>query len=208
MGIETESTATATQIAKEIGIDKSTLSKWRKRPDCPPLSAGSAAIKRWHDNTFLDRGPKLFDDDENHISLDDVEFTLPEGSDATDVLARMEKSERRLAGMIEAWESQKLTPKQSSKLAQLRREYRETSKLVIVAHKAILEMEQQKKVLVEWETANEFVMAVLEEVLKFPRRIPARGEDQSERDLLKKVAADFQQVISETSKTAAQKVRQ
>jgi superfamily I DNA/RNA helicase len=208
MGIETESTATATQIAKEIGIDKSTLSKWRKRPDCPPLSAGSAAIKRWHDNTFLDRGPKLFDDDENHISLDDVEFTLPEGSDATDVLARMEKSERRLAGMIEAWESQKLTPKQSSKLAQLRREYRETSKLVIAAHKAILEMEQQKKVLVEWETANEFVMAVLEEVLKFPRRIPARGEDQSERDLLKKVAADFQQVVSETSKTAAQKVRQ
>jgi transposase-like protein len=59
MGIETESTATATQIAKEIGIDKSTLSKWRKRPDCPPLSAGSAAIKRWHDNTFLDRGAQI-----------------------------------------------------------------------------------------------------------------------------------------------------
>ena len=202
MGIET-TTATATQIAKEIGIDKSTLSKWRKRPDCPPLDAGGAAIKRWHDNTFLDRGPKLID--ENDISLDDVEFTLPKGSDATDVLARMEKSERRLAGMIEAWESQKLTPKQSSKLAQLRREYRETSKLVIAAHKAILEMEQQRKVLVEWETASEFVMAVLDEVLKFPRRIPARGENQTERDLLKKVAADFQQVISEASTTAAKK---
>jgi hypothetical protein len=151
--------------------------KWRKRPGCPPLEAGGAAIKRWHDDTFLDRGPKLFDD-ENDISLDDVDFTLPQGSDATDVLARMEKSERRLAGMIEAWESQKVTPKQSSKLAQVRREYRETSKSVIAAHKAILEMEQQKKVLVERETANEFVMAVLEEVLKFPRRIPARGQNQ------------------------------
>jgi len=208
MGTETEWTVTATQVAKEIGIDKSTLSKWRKRPGCPPLEAGGAAIKRWHDDTFLDRGPKLLDDDENDISLDDVDFTLPQGSDATDVLARMEKSERRLAGMIEAWESQKVTPKQSSKLAQLRREYRENSKLVIAAHKAILEMEQQKRVLVEWETANEFVMAVPEEVLKFPRRIPARGQNQSERDLLKKVAADFQQVISEASKTAAQKVRQ
>ena len=208
MGTETEWTVTATQVAKEIGIDKSTLSKWRKRPGCPPLEAGGAAIKRWHDDTFLDRGPKLLDDDENDISLDDVDFTLPQGSDATDVLARMEKSERRLAGMIEAWESQKVTPKQSSKLAQLRREYRENSKLVITAHKAILEMEQQKRVLVEWETANEFVMAVPEEVLKFPRRIPARGQNQSERDLLKKVAADFQQVISEASKTAAQKVRQ
>jgi hypothetical protein len=39
-------------------------------------------------------------------------------------------------------------------------------------------MEQQKKILVEWETANEFVMAVLDEVLKFPRRIPARGQNQ------------------------------
>jgi hypothetical protein len=117
MGTETESTVTATQVAKEIGIDKSTLSKWRTRPGCPPLEAGGAAIKRWHDDTFLDRGPKLFDDDENDISLDDVDFTLPQGSDATDVLARIEKSERRLAGMIEAWEGQKLTPKQSSKLA-------------------------------------------------------------------------------------------
>jgi hypothetical protein len=79
----------------------------------------------------------------------------------------------------------------------LRREYRKTSKLVIAAHKAILDIEQQKKVLVEWETANEFVMAVLEEVLKFPHTLPRRGEDQSERDLLKKVAADFQLVMVE-----------
>ena len=65
-------------------------------------------------------------------------------------------------------------------------------------------MNRQKRVLVEWETANEFVMAVLEEVLKFPRRIPARGKDQSERDLLKQISADFQQVISEASTTAAE----
>ena len=207
MGTETESTVTATQVAKEIGIDKSTLSKWRKRPGCPPLEAGGAAIKRWHDDTFLDRGPKLFDD-ENDISLDDVDFTLPQGSDATDVLARIEKSERRLAGMIEAWESQKLTPKQSSKLAQLRREYRDTSKLVIAAHRAILEMQRTRAVLVGWETANQFVLTILEEILKFPRRLAARGNNQAERDLLKKVAADFQIVISEASKTAAPKVRQ
>ena len=68
-------------------------------------------------------------------------------------------------------------------------------------------MEQQKEVLVEWETANEFVMAVLEEVLKFPHTLARRGEDQAERDLLKKVAADFQLVISDASKTAVKKVR-
>jgi len=208
MGTETESPVTATQVAKEIGIDKSTLSKWRKRPDCPPLEAGGAAIKRWHDDTFLERGPKLFDDDENDISLDDVDFTLPQGSDASDVLARMEKSERRLAGMIEAWEeNKKLTPKQSSKLAQLRREYRDTSKLVIAAHRAILEMQRTRAVLVEWETANQFVLTILEEILKFPHRLPARGNNQAERDLLKKVAADFQIVIAEASTLAAEKVR-
>jgi superfamily I DNA/RNA helicase len=203
-----ETETTATKIAKEIGIDKSTLSKWRKRPGCPSLEAGSAAIKRWHDNTFLDRGPKLFEDDEDDISLDGIEFVLPEGSDATDVLARMEKYERRLAGLIEAWESQKLTPKQSSKLTQLRREYRDTSKLVIAAHRAILEMQRTRAVLVEWETADQFVMTVLDEILKFPRRIPARGNSQEERDLLKKVAADFQIVIAEASTLAAKKVRE
>jgi hypothetical protein len=149
----------------------------------------------------------LFGDEEDDISLDDVEFTLPEGSDATDVLARMEKSERRLAGMIEVWESQKLTPKQSSKLSQLRREYRETSKLVIAAHRAILEMHRTRAVLVEWETADQFVMAVFEEILKFPHRSPVRGNNQAERDLLKNVAADFQIVIAEASTLAAKKVR-
>src|ERR1700746_2595949 len=102
--------ASATSIAREIGIDKSTLSKWRKRPDCPPLSAGGAAIKRWHDDTFMDRGPKLLIEHGGDINMSDIDFTLPEGSNATDVLARMEKSERRLSGQIEAWESQKLTP--------------------------------------------------------------------------------------------------
>ena len=72
-----ETETTATQSAKEIGIDKSTLSKWRKRPGCPSLEVGSAPIKRWHDNTFLDRGPKLFEDDEDDISLDGIEFVLP-----------------------------------------------------------------------------------------------------------------------------------
>jgi hypothetical protein len=200
-----ETETTATQIAKQIGIDKSTLSKWRKRPGCPSLEAGSAAIKRWHDNAFLDRGPKIEDDD---ISLNDIEFVLPRGSNPEDVLSRMEKSERRLSGMIEAWsENKKITAKQSSKLAQLRREYRETSRLVIAAHRVILEMQRTRAVLVEWETANQFVMTILEEILKFPRRLPARGNSQAERDLLKKVAADFQLVISEASALAAEKVR-
>jgi hypothetical protein len=145
------------------------------------------------------------EDDDDSISMDDIEFVLPEGSNAIDVLARMEKSERRLSGIIEAWEKSKPNPKLSAKLVHLRREHRETSKLVIAAHRAILEMNRQKKVLVEWETADQFVMAVLEEVLKFSRRLPAGGKDQSERDLLKQVSADFQQVISEASKTAAKK---
>lgn len=199
--------ANITEVAKELRINKSTLSRWLKDEGCPPLSAGGKAIKAWRDDTKLDRGPKIEDDDD--ISLNDVEFTLPQGSNPEDVLARMEKAERRLSGMIEVWEeNKKLTAKQASKLGQLRKEYRETSKLVIAAHRAILEMNRQKKVLVEWETANEFVMAVLDEVLKFPRRIPARGKDQLERDLLKKVAADFQQLISEASKSAAARLRE
>jgi hypothetical protein len=155
----------------------------------------------------MDRGPKLLIDDGDDINMSDIDFTLPEGSNATDVLARMEKSERRLSGQIEAWESQKLTPKQSAKLSQLRREYRDTSKLVIAAHRAILEMEQQKKVLVRWETADAFVVGVLEEILKFPRTLPARGNDQTQRDLLKKVSQDFHAVIQAASTLAAQKVR-
>jgi transcriptional regulator with XRE-family HTH domain len=191
------------QLAKELGVDKSQITRWKDRG--APIDKGASAVREWREATLLDRG-QIEDDDS--ISMDDIEFELPEGSNATDVLSRMEKSERRLSGIIEAWEKCKPNPKLSAKLVHLRREYRETSKLVIAAHKAILEMEQQKKVLVEWETANEFVMAVLEEVLKFPHTLPRRGEDQSERDLLKKVAADFQLVISEASKTAATKVRQ
>jgi hypothetical protein len=194
--------ANITETAKELGINKSTLSRWLKDEGCPPLSAGGKAIKAWRDDTKLDRGPKIEDDDD--ISLNDIEFTLPQGSDPEDVLARMEKAERRLSGMIEAWEeNKKLTAKQSVKLSQLRREYRDTSKLVIAAHRAILEMNRQKKVLVEFETADKFVMTVLEEILKFPRRLPARGKDQSERDLLKHISIDFQRVISEASTTAA-----
>jgi hypothetical protein len=105
-------------------------------------------------------------------------------------------------------ENKKLTPKQANKLAQLRREYRETSKLVIAAHRAILEMQRTRAVLVEWETADQFVMTVLDEILKFPRRLPARGNNQAERDLLKKVSADFQIVIAEASTLAAKKLRE
>lgn len=194
--------ANITEVAKELRINKSTLSRWLKDEGCPPLSAGGKAIKSWRDNTKLDRGPKIEDDDDD-ISLNDIEFILPSGSDPEDVLACMEKAERRLSGMIEAWEeNKKLTAKQSVKLSQLRREYRDTSKLVIAAHRAILEMNRQKKVLVEFETADKFVMTVLEEILKFPRRLPARGKDQSERDLLKQISIDFQRVISEASTTA------
>ena len=195
---------TQAQLAKELGVDKSQITRWKDRG--APIDQGATAVREWREATLLDRGQ--IEDDDDSISMDDIEFTLPEGSNATGVLSRMEKSERRLSGIIEAWEKCKPNPKLSAKLVHSRREYRETSKLVIAAHKAILEMEQQKKVLVEWKTANEFVMAVLEEVLKFPHTLPRRGEDQSERDLLKKVAADFQLVISEASKTAATKVGQ
>jgi hypothetical protein len=138
------------------------ISRWLRDEGCPSLSAGGKAIKAWRDNTKLDRGPKIEDDD-NDISLNDVEFVLPVGSNPEDVLARMEKAERRLSGLIEAWEeNKKLTAKQSTKLSQLRREYRDTSKLVIAAHRAILEMQRTRAVLVEWETADQFVMTVLD----------------------------------------------
>src|ERR1700740_3809855 len=103
--------ANITETAKELGINKSTLSRWLKDEGCPPLSAGGKVIKEWRDNTKLDRGPKIEDDDD--ISLNDVEFVLPVGSNPEDVLARMEKSERRLSGMVEAWEeNKKLTDRQ------------------------------------------------------------------------------------------------
>jgi hypothetical protein len=135
---------TQAHLAKELGVDKSQITRWKDRG--APINDGVTAVREWREATLLDRGQ--IEDEDDSISMDDIEFELPEGSDATDVLSRMEKSERRLSGIIEAWEKCKPNPKLSAKLVHLRREYRETSKLVIAAHKAILEMEQQKKVLV------------------------------------------------------------
>jgi transcriptional regulator with XRE-family HTH domain len=198
---------TQAELARELGVDKSQITRWKDRG--APINDGVQAVREWREATLLDRGSvDRFDDGDDNISIDDIEFVLPEGSNATDVLARMEKSERRLSGIIEAWEKSKPNPKLSAKLVHLRREHRETSKLVIAAHKAILEMEQQKNILVEWETADKFVLGVLAEILKFPHKIPSRGNDEAQRILLKQVAADFQQVISEASTTAAKKARE
>jgi hypothetical protein len=73
--------ATASEIAKQIGVNKATLSKWRKREGCPPLEAGAEAIIEWHDATFEDRGPKAlinYNDEptKSKQSLEDRELSL------------------------------------------------------------------------------------------------------------------------------------
>ena len=50
--------ATASEIAKQIGVNKATLSKWRKREGCPLLEAGAEAIIEWHKTPHKNSGPK------------------------------------------------------------------------------------------------------------------------------------------------------
>jgi hypothetical protein len=140
---------TYAEKAKEIGCAKSALSRW-KDLGCN-VDGTIDEIKEWR-SSYLDvRGSKgktkpdsIDEIDDNEVDLD-IDFTLPEGSEPVDVLKRMGEAEKRLAGMIEAMQDLPKTSKLNARLALLRREYRETSRLFLAASKIVKEMEHQAK---------------------------------------------------------------
>ena len=80
---------TQAQLAKELGVDKSQITRWKDRG--APIDKGVEAVREWREATLLDRGQ--IEDDDDSISIDDIDFVLPVGPNAADVLSRSEKSE-------------------------------------------------------------------------------------------------------------------
>jgi hypothetical protein len=149
---------TATEIAKELNIDKATLSRWLKREGCPPLSAGAAAIAKWrHDGTMLDRGPKmnLFDEDDceddGALSLEWLGYELPEGDDIDALLARNQEREKILFAKLTAAEKYLATnrnPKLTSRLTQLQTAHIAASKMVAAIMNTRSEMVSRSKTVI------------------------------------------------------------
>ena len=202
--METESTATATQIAKEIGIDKSTLSKWRKRPDCPPLSAGAKAIKVWHDTTFMDRGPKLIDEDDDYgaLTLEGLGIELPEGNDIDALLARTQEREKTLFARLTAAEKYLTTnrnPKLAARLTALQNQHSAVSKIVAAIMNTKHEMEVRGKNFIPKDEFESRLNLILGQIFMFIRCLPIRVQayTENEKKWCVKVAQAWQRFVAQ-----------
>lgn len=205
--METETTATATQVAKEIGIDKSTLSKWRKRPDCPPLSEGAKAIKAWHDTTFMDRGPKLsLDDDEDDdygaLTLESLGVELPEGDDIDGLLARTQEREKTLFARLTAAEKYLTTnrnPKLAARLTALQNQHSAVSKIVAAIMNTKHEMEVRGKNYIPREAFEARLNLILGQIFAFIRCLPIRvnAYTEQEKKWCVKVAQKWQLFVAD-----------
>jgi phage terminase Nu1 subunit (DNA packaging protein) len=45
---------TQAQLAKELGVDKSQITRWKDRG--APIDKGATAVREWREATLLDRG--------------------------------------------------------------------------------------------------------------------------------------------------------
>jgi transcriptional regulator with XRE-family HTH domain len=143
-------------LARQLGVSKSLLTKY-KNMGCPMDCVES--IRAWRQTHIIDRGPKLEGMGEiegieeiESLTIESLDCAMPEGEDPKDVVNRLKDLERKLYAQIIAareYLSKHKDAKLSAKLPQLRREYRDTTKLLLAAHCSLQQMDIKRETLIE-----------------------------------------------------------
>src|SRR5258708_31299870 len=102
---------TQTALARELGLSKSLLTKYKKQ-GCP-VSEGAEAVTRWRAEHIPER-VKAEVNEVGALDIPEISFTPSKGEDFADALLRLKKRERDLDGeilSIQAYLRNKPTPK-------------------------------------------------------------------------------------------------
>ena len=153
-----------TQLAKELGISKSLLTKYKQ--DGAPIEQGAEAMRQWRSQNKQERVPVVDVGEDGDLVLEElgIQYEIAVGEEPADALDRLRKDERRLFAQIEAIEAQLLkTPnaKLARKLPVIRKQWVETSKAAIAVFRVIKSMNAGK----ELEEALELRTSLLRRLL-------------------------------------------
>jgi hypothetical protein len=170
-----------THLAKELGISKSLLTKYKH--DGAPIDQGAEAVRQWRAQNVQDRVAVAteYEDEDSDLVVEDLtaHYDIPDGEEPADGLARLRKDERRLFGQIEGIEAQLLkapNAKLARKLPVIRKQWVDTSKAATAVWRVIKGMEAGSELKEALECSDKFIEAVLGATLfwikNFHHRVP------------------------------------
>jgi hypothetical protein len=201
---------TKTSLAKALNISPGRLSHYLKQGlPWPTTIEDAIAWKDANIDTSGNKtGPKVTDEELGALTVESLGYTLPEGVSLYDVLERMQDRERNAYGKMLAAEkhlSENSDAKLSSRLQQLQREHTETTKLRVAIENTILDMEARCQKLVPATKADEWMNEILQPLGAFVRCLPNSANNASDRELLIKVALEFEKEIDAAIERATDK---
>jgi transcriptional regulator with XRE-family HTH domain len=183
---------TQAEIARALNKSEAQISRWKSRPGFPGIAAGPDAIKRWHDEHVLDRGPKWIlkvevDDSLEPLTIESIGYEVPEGSDLKDILDRMKEREQVLFGKLTAAEKYLETHKDvklASKIPGVQRDYQSAGKAATAIANTIAAMGAGTELERALECSCKYIKLTLDSILywfgAFPSKFPAgKGREEA-----------------------------
>jgi hypothetical protein len=157
------------ELASALGVSRSQITRYKKLGMQFPISVEDA--KLWREATLSLVGEKpgrKTEEFEPDLTIESLDYQLPDGQDPADTLQRLRNRERSLYAQVEAIE-QRLQTKPSSRLAaklpSIRKEYKDVARLTIAVHKLLIDIGESGRENAAMDAADRYINCVLRAVL-------------------------------------------